>query len=208
MFEGMSFAHLTTWVVNILFCVALIPQLWVDYKIRSTKGISDTTLFFLYMGYAWNVVNVFCLALPIAYRIWVPVALLCALGIVFQRFYFNSPAYSPRLVSLYVLHTLIWFTALPIAFLYPAYVGWITGWSIFCIWILFQIPQILKLYRSRDVEGFSPFFPAFLLIGMGLELTSGLMLKFPLPTILNSTRAVIGYTIMLLLYFRNVRRKP
>lgn len=202
-----SIAQILTWVINILFCGALIPQILLDKRMRSTRGISDAMLFFLYVGYAWNTIYVFCAGMPLAYKIFVPLTFMLSLVLVYQRFYYNCPKSTPKLKYAYVTHGVGWCAALPMAALFPAKAGLFVGWSIFVIWILFQLPQIIRLYRTRDTSGFSPLFPGMLLLGMGLELTSGVMLGFPLSSIFNSLRAVIGYSIMLYLYYKFNRVK-
>lgn len=197
-----GFAQALTWIINMLFCGALIPQIVLDTKMHSTRGISDGMLFFMYVGYSWNTIYVFCMDMPLAYRIFVPMTFCLALVLVAQRFYYDNPRYSKRLTYAYASHGAGWFAVLPLAFKFPAQMGVITGWAIFVIWILFQLPQLIRLYKTKDTKGFSPLFPGMLLVGMGLELSSGLMLSFPIQSILNSIRAIGGYSLMLYMYYR------
>ena len=42
------------WIVNICYVGALIPQIFLNYKVKSTRGLSDLYLLGYLNGYAIN----------------------------------------------------------------------------------------------------------------------------------------------------------
>ena len=198
-----NFAQIMIWVVNIIYFTALIPQIWLNYKLRSTNGLSDYMILGYMAGYIAQMYYNFCLDLPSGYKVIVPFALFGVLIMTFQRIYYHKHKGSSDLffLSATIACWVISILAIPFAFKYPKETGYVCGWITTCIWSTYQIPQAVKIYKNKSVTGLS--LPFTLLLGLGIltETISGFILNLPMPTIFNNLRSITSYIIFLAIYF-------
>lgn len=191
-----------TWVINIFFWAGLLPQVILNFKLRTTRGLSDLMLFGYFNGYITYCYYVFCFNLPLAYKIMVPLSFATMLIMLVQRFVYEQAYKRERkLLALYLLNALAAVLLIPHAFTHTNLVGNVTGWIEITIWSMYQIPQIFKVHVNKSVFGFS--FLLVTLIGLGdlIELIVAIALQFPVQTIVNGFRGVFIYLIFCLQFW-------
>ena len=74
-------------VIHIISVVSIVPQILLNYKIKSTKGLSDFFLISYFSAYAVHLCYIYCLDFPIVYKIMVPIAFFLVLILCFQRLF-------------------------------------------------------------------------------------------------------------------------
>ncbi|MBD3272818.1 hypothetical protein GF385_00505 [Candidatus Dependentiae bacterium] len=197
---------LITWVVNLSYIVAILPQIYLNYKIKSTKGLSDYYLVGYFNGYAANFFYVFTLNFHLAYRIKAIFAVLAIAFMIFQRFKYDQIYKNNKIKRLYVSDFSLLFLITPIIFSFPKVAGHVVGWILVFIWSLYQLPQILKIYRRKSVEGFSFFLVSLIGIGNIIELFIAYIFNYPIQTHLIAIRGIIIFLIYMFqfsLYSKN-----
>jgi len=191
--------HLGAWTVSILFWSSLIPQIALNHKLRSARGISDWMLLGLFNGYIAYVYYAFCYNFPLSYKVMVPISLATVLILLGQRFFYEARyKQDQRLLFMYGINSLLAFGILPFAFKYRYAVGNIAGWMEFAIWTIYQFPQILKIHKNKSVVGFSFSFATLMTIGFLIELIIAFNFNLPIQTVLNGCRGIGIYLIFCL----------
>ena len=147
------FSHLVIWTSHILFWIALLPQVALNFKLKSTRGLSDLMLVGYFNGYIAYVTYTFCLGLPLAYKVMISTCLITMLVMVFQRFWYERRYKTDKgLLVFYVANGLVVVALIPLIYKYMLLVGHIAGWIMAFIWGVYQIPQIIKIYRSKSID--------------------------------------------------------
>ena len=198
-----TFFDITTWAIKILFWAGLLPQLLMNCRQQSTRGMSGFMLWGYFNGYLTATFYVFCLNLPFAYKFMIPFSLLTVSVMVAQRFIYDKDFGQLRY---YVVSILVGLVGIPLAFSHAALVGNLFGWASVSIWALYQLPQIYKIYFEKTVVGFS-----FLLvstIGIANLIETSIAAGYGLPTqsILSGLRGGLIYAVFcvqFLLYRKN-----
>ncbi|MCK4517520.1 PQ-loop repeat-containing protein [Candidatus Babeliales bacterium] len=203
MISAETFFDITTWAIKILFWAGLLPQLLLNRRQHSTRGMSGLMLWGYFNGYLMATFYVFCLNLPIAYKFMVPVSLLTVSVMVAQRFIYDKDFGQ---LWYYAGSLIIGFIGIPLAFSNAALVGNLFGWASVFIWAFYQLPQIFKIYFEKRVVGFS-----FLLvsaIGIANLTETGIAVWFGFPTqsVLSGLRGGLIYAVFctqFMLYRKN-----
>ncbi|MCF7799711.1 PQ-loop repeat-containing protein [Candidatus Babeliales bacterium] len=204
-----NFAVFATWIAQILFFVGLIPQILLNYKLKSTSGLSELLLVGYLNGYIAYLYYTFCCNLPAAYKTIIPIATIAMLIMVFQRFYYvqKLDKKSYKILFFYFLNFLFAISVLPLAMNYKNIVGSFLGWIMAFIWATYQIPQIFKIFKNKTTFGYSFLLVSLIGIGDLVELTGALILNLPMPTILNALRGFLIYLIFCLQFWIFKKKK-
>ena len=192
-----------SWFIRSLFWVGLLPQIILNYKYRTTKGISDLMLLGYLTGYISATYYVICLNLPIQYRVMVPLSLATVFIMVLQRLFYDR---SVKALLLYSGSMLLAFLAIPLAFKYTNFAGHFFGWIAVVIWTIYQIPQIVKIYFQKSIIGFSFFLVTAVGLGNIIECIFAYFAGFPDQSIVSGLRGGLIYAIFVVqfaLYRRN-----
>ncbi|MBD3272819.1 hypothetical protein GF385_00510 [Candidatus Dependentiae bacterium] len=196
-FSTNMFAIIATWLSQLLFFSAILPQIWLNFKRKSTKGFSDALLFAYLNGYFAYLIYIFGLNLPIAYKIIVPNTFMATLVLFFQRFKYadlkNKKA--KKLFTLFICNIFLFFTVLLFYFKFSYVFGQIFGYTSSLIFSMCYFPQIFSIYKNKSTKGFSFALISLFTLGDMVELFGAIVLKLPLPTIINNLRAVVIYLI-------------
>ena len=197
MVSGSTLTTLIAWVVNLAYIAAILPQLYLNFKIKSVKGLSDFYLIGYFAGYVTNCFYVYSLNFNLAYKICSLSTLFIMLGIILQHFKYDKMYISNKIRILYFLNFIIFIFLVPIVYYFPKIFGHIAGWLLVLIWSVYQIPQIFKIQNTQSVYGFS--FILVNLIGYGnfVELILSFLLKFPLQSYLIAIRGILVYIIFM-----------
>ncbi|MBS1987784.1 PQ-loop repeat-containing protein [Candidatus Dependentiae bacterium] len=170
-----------------LYMTCLLPQVVTNYKVKSGTGLSDLFAIGYLNGHFAQLFYVFCLNLPMGYKIFVPVQFLIVLVLIFQRLYYDRFA-NKALTLFYAINIACAIALIPVACRVPLLCGTANGWLSLIIFSLSQIPQIYKLYTTRSVQGFSMMFVVVMGCGSVLELLGSIFLGLPIQTIFNAVR--------------------
>ena len=199
LFDPRTTAYIMMWLANLIYLTGLIPQIYLNYKVKSTKGLNDFMLAAYVFAYFCHLYYVSCLDFPTSYRLLVPLGICTLLIVVGQRFYYDNHLIANGISHLYAGVAAIIIGVLPLAYLFPKTTGYTAGWMALTMWTIYMIPQIVQIYCTKSVKGFSFAFLTFGTVGIVLELASALILRGPsgryLPLIFTSIRWLVVYAI-------------
>jgi uncharacterized protein with PQ loop repeat len=197
-----SVASSALWATNTLYVVSLIPQIRLNYKLKTTQGLSPTMIWCLLIGYVLHLYYIFCFDLPLSYKVTVPFAIVGSMTLWFQRLYYDKNlsasylAYLCSVSSFFIIVSTIIFTY------YNCFgVGVYVGWLATIIWSLYFFPQIISIFTRRSTQGFSFSFISLMAFGTTIELISAIILKLPLPTSLGPVRGIVAYIIFCVAFY-------
>ena len=144
----MSFA---TWGINILFWVGYIPQIRLNFRLKSARGLSDLTLLGHFYGYITYTFYTLCLSLPLAFKVMAPLSLLLVFVLIFQRFFYEEGyKKDKKLLAFYGGNIMLALFVVPFALTDTVVVGNITGWIATALWCVVSLPQIVKVASEKS----------------------------------------------------------
>ncbi len=180
---------------RLLYCSALVPLVMKNYQLKTSRGLSDGLVWFLFNGYIALTTFSFCLNLPIAYGV-ISSLQLCITGfIIGQRFWYDKFETRNFLAGVYVINVLIGAMLIPVAIAWPYEVGNLMGWAVLACFVSTRIPQIIKIQRARSVYGFSYGFSVILAIAAALEITLVFVYNLPLQMLATAIWSIIAFFI-------------
>lgn len=197
----MQILEFAAWIINISFAASLIPQVVLNFRLKTTRGLSDFMLFCYFAGYISYSYYVFCMGLPFSYKSMVLLSFLFVLIMVAQRFIYDVRRRC-KFLPFYLISSFVGIVFLPLSFSYPHFVGMSMGWVQFLIWIFYQTPQITKIYLKKSVYGFSFLLVSLIALGEFIEVLIAVGMKFPVQTICNGCRGMLFYFIFCFLFYR------
>jgi uncharacterized protein with PQ loop repeat len=183
------------WIVHIVASIGILPQILLNYKFKSTAGLSNVYISIYISGHFFHLLYIFCLDLPIAYKIMNPLSFSLVLVLALQRTIYNKNKTKHRPVKLYCINFFIISLLIALAINFPAKIGHLAGWISFIIWTIYQLPQVFKIYSKKSVVGFS-----FAAVSVGgfqnlVGFAAVLALGLPLQTIFTALRGIIFFAI-------------
>jgi len=185
----------STWIIHILYFICLIPQIMINYKMKSGTGISDAFLFCYLNIYLLLPFYIFGLDLPMAYKVLVPLQGVATLVLIGQRLYYDKSPNLKKLKLCYGCNFFAFFPFVPVAIGSPLLVGVPFGWVGYTFAFVSQIPQAIKIHREKSVKGFSFLFVLFNGIAAILEVVVAFVLELPLPTRISAMRGVFFFVV-------------
>ena len=192
----------STWFINILFWIGFIPQIRLNYRLKTAKGMSDLMLLGYFYGFVTYSYYVLCLDIPIAYKIFGPLSLLTVFVIIIQRFIYDDGLKKDRaLLSLYLLSTVVSILLIPYALTHKIFMGNVTGWISAIIWLIYPIPQFIKIVREKSVMGFSFSLVTLVGLGDGFQGVIGILFNLPAQTTFNGVRGFCLYSVYCLMFW-------
>jgi len=198
-------AYYATWVVTIIYFSALIPQIILNYRLKSTAGLSDIMLIIYLMAYGTEVFYVYFLDLPLSYRTMIPLGLTAVIVIVGQRLYY-VPDHGSWHFKRALLFVGVLFTLLAIGGVYDyLLLGRMAGWMAMASFMIAYIPQLVRIQTKRSVHGLSILFVLMLGFACTVEFLSAIFLGLPLPSLANGLRGMI-FNIIFLIQFSMFRK--
>lgn len=207
--DAQTFALLSTWTANFFFLIALFPQLYLNYRLKTTSGLSDLMLLGYFNGYIADSFYVLCLNLPLANKILVPAGLFTIILIICQRFYYGKDYKKDRiLLFIYLVNATIVALLIPIAVQHRLLIGNVSGWIMMILWAIYQIPQIIKLLFERSTFGFSFWLTTLVGIGDIIEFIYGIILNLPAQTIINDVRGILIYLVFCVQFALLSHKRP
>lgn len=198
------------WAAQIFYFAGFIPQIWTNYTCKSGTGISDLFMFGYLNGYATFLLYAFCRDLPFAYKFWPSLAATAVLIIICQRLYYDRTKAVRLIGFIYALNISASLFLIPFAIQDPYGIGSLCGWTNVFFTSVSQVPQIIYIYRTKSVEGFSFMFVGFMGMAGFLELTTSYLAGLPNQTIFSAARnifAVFIYIIQFHMYKKSINIK-
>lgn len=199
-----------------LYTLCFLPQIIENYRVKSGTGLSDYFLLAYLNTYITLNYYVFCLNLPIAYKIACPAQGIATLILISQRLYYNHSNNQDKLSGpkfsdsrfyglIYITNLLGSLIFIPVAIVYPNHAGHIFGWISFILILLNQMPQVFRVIATKSVAGFSYMFVLITAFAAGIELYTSLALGLPMQTVLSAARGLVYFAIfsVLFLLFKN-----
>lgn len=189
------------WAAQIFYFLSFIPQIWTNYIGKSGTGISDLFMFGYLNGYATFLLYAFCRDLPFAYKFWPSLAATGVLIMILQRLYYDTSKAGRLIGFVYGLNLAAMLFVIPFALQDPYGIGSLCGWANVFFTSVSQLPQIVHIYKTKSVEGFSVMF--VLLMGMAgfLEFTTSYLAGLPAQTIFSALRNIIAVLIYLVQFY-------
>lgn len=183
------------WASLLFYWFCFFPQILTNYRRKDGTGISELMLLGYLNSYLFLLFYIFCLPLPFAYRLMVPLHTLATLIIIGQRLYYDPSPAGIRLRWVYLLNIIVFTLVIPVARQHPFLVGATFGWCNLILCFFNQLPQVLKVHRSGSVAGFSFLFVLFTGLAAALETIVALVVGLPAQTMVNAMRGVILFLI-------------
>jgi uncharacterized protein with PQ loop repeat len=199
--QVMSITTLLMWWINIGYVIAIVPQIILNYRLKTTVGLSDLYILGYFNAYAAYLFYVYGLNFPIAYKVVSPITLLTVCIIIFQRFFYKVPGS----LRLYFYYFTAFFLIIPLFWKYPLGFGKFAGWIAMLTFSMYQLPQVLKIYKTKSVHGFSFYLVSAIALGNIIELIVSWALRWPLQSILISLRGIIIYAIFFIQFCKYSR---
>ncbi|MFA6535367.1 MAG: PQ-loop domain-containing transporter [Candidatus Babeliales bacterium] len=192
--------QILVWLAMMLYTLSFLPQIIENYRLKSGTGLSDYFLLAYLNTYITLIYYIFCLNLPIAYKIACPAQGIATLILIWQRLYYNHSSDSKFYGTIYITNFLISLIFIPLAIMSPTHIGHIFGWISFILILLNQMPQVLRVISTKSVAGFSYMFILIMAFAAAIETYTALALGLPMQTILSAVRGLIYFAIFSVLF--------
>jgi uncharacterized protein with PQ loop repeat len=184
----------------LLYILSFLPQVIENYQIKSGTGLSDYFLIAALNTYITLTYYVFCLNLPMAYKIACPAQGILVLILIAQRLYYNHSPESGFYKKIYIVNLIGSLIFIPFAIIDPVHTGHIFGWISFILVISNQMPQVFRVISTKSVAGFSFMFILVSAVAAMLELYVSLILGLPLQTVFSASRGIVYFVIFSTLF--------
>lgn len=195
-------------IINLMLVIArtisllgILPQIILNYRSKSTKGLSNIFLAIYFTGYVANLLYVYGLSLPIVYKITASLSFLFVSILIFQYFFYNKYKVTFRLILLFCVAFLLFFLLVILDIYFFNSIGNLFGWLSFIVWFVYLLPQMFRIFLKKSVEGFSLSFVVSGLIGNLLELIAVFVLRLPIQSFFITSRGLFLYSIFCLQFW-------
>lgn len=196
-----SIAMTLSWLVNIFYIAAMVPEIIGYYQGEKRGVLSAWMLLLLVNGYAWNTFYVFCNQFPLSYTITVSITFFLSLILIIQHLYYDRAYFSSMLLNMYWFSLGIAFGMTAFSFTHSDFIGWFAGWLNVGAWSVLQVPQIWQALTRKSLEGCNMVFLCLFALGELLELCCALVLELPLQTIVSNLLSLSGYVVLFGMFF-------
>lgn len=196
------FYHVCLWVSYTLYVVGFCPQVVTNYRLKSTAGVSESSILIYFIGYMIEIWYALYLCLPFQMVLLIIAGAVVAAVLAVQYFLYRKKTVNLLRLELIYGAVIAGWLGLGVAGLwYPVFVGNIAGWTGTVMFTVYQIPQIFKIYKQKHIQGFNPW---FILIGATAtvcELLGAYGLNLPPQTKFNATRGAVSTLILVFFYW-------
>ena len=192
---------------RLLYCSALLPLAVKNYRLKTSRGLSDGLVWCLFNGYITLSIFSFSLKLPTAYGVISSVQLAIMCFIIGQRFWYDDFAWRWRLACLYATNAIVGLAFALAATVWPYQIGHALGWASLFFFVSTRIPQIIKIQRERSVYGFSYGFSVILAVAAVLEVSLVFAYNLPLQMLATSIWSITAFFIFTAQFYFFLWRK-
>lgn len=195
--------ELLVFINQALYCSTHLPLLLEVIRLKTTRGISDGSLWLGFTGLILGIFYNACLGLPLFYHVSLTVQLIFTVTMLICRYKYGARSRPANyLLGVGFLGDVILGLALiPLALIWPFYVGTIVGWIGVGVNLIGRIPQIVKIQKDRSVYGFA--YKYVLLTGIAgiMELGIVLYYRLPLQTMTTASAGIVAFIIFTLQFY-------
>lgn len=207
-FSETFIALIMAWIAVFTYFIAAASQALTNHKLKSTEGLSDSFILFYLNTYILMMYYIFCLDLPMPYRIMEPLTGLMIVTMVFQRLWYNPRERSKHMYPYLMISSGIALFFAILSRTNPEALGHISGWGSCFFDTVTLIPQIIKMHRTKSVEGFSFLFATAIAIANSVEVAASIYNNtIPFQTVVMGLKGVIIYAICVIQFFIYSRKK-
>jgi uncharacterized protein with PQ loop repeat len=200
-FDIQSIAYYATWIVTITYFCALIPQIFLNYRLKSTSGLSDSMLLIYLTAYGAEVGYVYFLNMPLSYKTMIPLGFIAVLIIVYQRLYYVPDHGSKKFIHILYFINFV-FIGLFCAGMYNRMlIGSFAGWIATASFMLAYLPQLVRVQIKKSVHGLSLLFVFMLGVASTTEFIASILLGLPLPSLANGFRGILVSIIFIVQFW-------
>jgi len=182
-------AHILIWVVQLCYVLCLVPQIMKNVKMGGTAGISDILLFGFLNGYFAIFYYLFGLGMPFAYKVMNTFQFFALIGLILQRIHYDETESYRRFEYCLWGNSALALFFVPAAVVYPSDIGNAAGWLAIGLFSMSYLCQVVKIFVTKSVVGFSLMFVAITALGVCFELIAANILGLPQQTHVSLWRA-------------------
>ncbi|PIZ03407.1 MAG: hypothetical protein COY58_09605 [Gammaproteobacteria bacterium CG_4_10_14_0_8_um_filter_38_16] len=201
--------EITLTISSVIYFTWFLPQIYLNFKRKSTDGFSLWMHGLLLLGYSADLLYGFGRDMQWQYRMVTIVGLVCLFVQHFQfaRYGLKTKAAVMNFVLLSMLVVIVFsyailnFTLLHHGKKYYDIAGLISD----SCWATYMFPQIIKNFRLKSTKGLSGWFVAISIVLSFFDMTSALMLHWDWPSLLGSSITVLKKSILVfqIFYYKN-----
>lgn len=180
-----------SWVALAFYFGCLIPQIIENYRLKSTRGLSDFSLYLFYLAHVSLYFYTFLTPLPLAYKTIAPWQSTAMVVIMAQRLYYGGISTDKFYSFVVIGTTILAIVSIPLAFWVPGLIGCITGWICVVAFLVQPLPQVIKMFQECSVEGFSFNFVLLRNIAVASEFMFAVLHGVPIQTFVMVSIAAI-----------------
>ena len=209
MVSNYSWIDVVAWVSLFFYFICFIPQIIENFRIKSTRGLSRISLVAYFVGYLAMLYYIFLLDLLLPYKVVVPLEFACMAVIALQRFHYEGIFTDKMFFACITSSVAVAIFIFPLVWVCPLALGAVCGWISLAGFLIHPVPQIIKVYHEKSVEGFSFGFVTLLAIAVTCELMVALVRGLPIQTVFMALKGLFFYVIFCWQFWRySKRNKP
>lgn len=182
-------------ISNILYLACFFPQIFTNFRQKSGTGVSELLLIGYLNAYLFLMFYIFCIDLPLIYRVIGPMELAATGVLILQRLYYDDGPLVKKLWVMYAVNIVIFIPFIPFALKHPYLVGAMCGWVYFAFAMVNQLPQVVKIHKEKSVTGFSFLFVLLTGLAAILETIAAFLASLPAQTTFNAFRGVLLFLL-------------
>ena len=184
------------WLAQMFYIVCFIPQIMENLRQHSERGLSDYFLIGNLNSYIFLAFDLWCNNYPWPYLMTSAVQFLGIGILIFQRFYYDfSGKRAKRFFIFYLCNIVAALCMIPFAKAHPHFMGELSAWMVILLVGAGMISQIIKIQRSKSVEGFSFLFITTFAMASLCEFILCLGLDLSLPYFLYTVQDLLMYCV-------------
>lgn len=197
-----SLGEITLSFSTVIYIIWLLPQVRLNFKRKSTNGLSFWLHSLLFLGYSADLTYGFGFHMEWQYRM---VTIVGLISLIIQHWQFSHYELGKSLdkfqyyaVTIVVFSLLI-FSIHTLAFHYSREFYNFFGMVSNVAFLIYMIPQIIKNYVNQSTEGLSVWFVIFTLFLGTCDLTSAYALQWSWPSLFGPS---VGFLLKAMLLFQ------
>ncbi|EKD77091.1 MAG: putative membrane protein [uncultured bacterium] len=202
--------EITLSISSIIYFIWFLPQIVLNFKRKSTDGLSLWMHGLLLLGYSADLLYGFGRHMQWQYRAVTMVGLICLFvqHCQFARYGLKTKIARDNFIFLSVLvfivfsYAMLNFTLLHHGKQYYDIAGLVSD----VCWMTYLFPQIIKNWREKSTQGLSVWFVILSIVLGFLDMTSALSLHWDFPSIANSSIGLLKKAILIFQIFYYQRK--
>ncbi len=191
----MFYAELFACAALSFYTTCFFPQIFKNYREKSTNGLSNLLLLSYYIAYGSTLYYVFYCDLIWPYKIMVPVEMTVMSIMIAQKFYYHGIRADKFFWAQFLIINALMIGIFPLSLNNPYAFGMGCGWVSCVFFSLYPVPQVIKLFRTKSIVGFSFGFVTVQFFAFIFEGIAAVLKHLPLPTVVLIGKGFVFYAI-------------